>query len=112
MNMIDKLNIFLIDKVYAGSLGDSLGDFQEGNIEGEEGLVNSLVGIAVPLATMSVVVLLVYAGYILMSSKGNPDNLKEGKEIITNAIIGFLVVLLSVTILLLISRTLGLEGLG
>ena len=71
-----------------------------------------IVKIAVPLGVISVVLLVVYAGYLLMSSQGNPDKLKEGKDIITNAIIGFVVVLLSVAILILISNTLGLDIYG
>jgi hypothetical protein len=110
MNIIESINNLLITKVYAQSLGDSLATItSEDGPSDAEGLVDSIVGIAVPLASMSVVVLVVYAGYILMSSQGNPDKLKEGKEVLTNAIIGFLVILLSVAILLLLSNTLGLD---
>lgn len=110
MNIIESINNLLITKVHAQSLGSSLDSLTGDSApEDAEGLVNSIVGIAVPLATMSVVILVVYAGYILMSSQGNPDKLKEGKEVLTNAIIGFLVILLSVAILLLLSNTLGLD---
>jgi len=112
MRILDTLNIFLVEKVHAQSLGSSLGDqldkIEEGTIGDEKDLVKTIVSIAVPLGVISVVLLVVYAGYLLTSSQGNPDKIKEGKEIITNAIIGFVVVLLSVAILILISNTLGL----
>jgi len=104
--------MFLVEKVHAQSLGSSLGDqlnkIEDGTVTDESDLVQTIVSIAVPLGVISVVILVVYAGYLLTSSHGNPDKLKEGKDIITNAIIGFVVVLLSVAILILISNTLGL----
>ena len=104
--------MFLVEKVHAQSLGSSLGDqlnkIEDGTVTDESDLVQTIVSIAVPLGVISVVILVVYAGYLLTSSQGNPDKLKEEKDIITNAIIGFVVVLLSVAILILISNTLGL----
>jgi len=112
MRILDTLNIFLVEKVHAQSLGSSLGDqlnkIEDGTVTDERDLVQTIVSIAVPLGVISVVILVVYAGYLLTSSQGNPDKLKEGRDIITNAIIGFVVVLLSVAILILISNTLGL----
>ena len=116
MRILDILNIFFIQRVSAQSLGSSLGEeletLENGSISNESDLVGMIVKIAVPLGVISVVLLVVYAGYLLMSSQGNPDKLKEGKDIITNAIIGFVVVLLSVAILILISNTLGLDIYG
>ncbi len=116
MRILDTLNMFFVEKVYAQSLGSSLGDqlnkIVDGTVADEKGLVRTIVSIAVPLGVISVVLLVVYAGYLLTSSQGNPDKIKEGKEIITNAIIGFVVVLLSVAILILISNTLGLDIYG
>ena len=116
MRILDTLNIFLTQKVSAQSLGSSLGGeldkLEDGTVSDESSFVGMIVRIAVPLGVISVVLLVVYAGYLLMSSQGNPDKLKEGKDIITNAIIGFVVVLLSVAILILISNTLGLDIYG
>ena len=116
MRILDTLNIFFVQKVSAQSLGSSLGDelktLQDGSVSTESDLVGMIVKIAVPLGVISVVLLVVYAGYLLMSSQGDPDKLKEGRDIITNAIIGFVVVLLSVAILILISNTLGLDIYG
>lgn len=115
MDIIYKIHNFFVNAVYANSLGEelstqleSLGE-GEGSTVGEEWVVQKLVQIAAPLAVISVVVLVVYATYLLMSSQGNPDKVKEGKEILTNAIIGFLVVLLSVVILIILSGSLGLD---
>ncbi|MDD2578424.1 MAG: hypothetical protein PHP96_03550 [Candidatus Dojkabacteria bacterium] len=119
MDIIYKIDSFFVNAVYASSLGEELSTQLEslgeegGAIKpesiGEEWIVEKLVQIAAPLAVISVIVLVVYAAYLLMSSQGNPDKVKEGKEILTNAIIGFLVVLLSVVILIILSGSLGLD---
>jgi len=75
--------MFLVEKVHAQSLGSSLGDqlnkIEDGTVTDESDLVQTIVSIAVPLGVISVVILVVYAGYLLTSSQGNPDKLKEGR---------------------------------
>lgn len=110
MKIIDFLNNLIMQKASAQGLGSSL-EGEIATVVGQttaDGLVDSIVGFAVPLSVVSVFVLLVYAGYLLISSQGNPDKLQEAKSIITNAIIGFVFILLSVTILVILSNTLGL----
>lgn len=118
MDIVYKIHNFFVNRVYASSLGSELSEglrgfsnprgTQAGDIVEEE-IIERFIQIAVPLAVICVVVLVVYAAYMLMSSQGNPDKIKEGKEVLTNAIIGFLVILLSVAILLLIAQTLNLD---
>ncbi len=112
IDFIEKLNSFFVNKVYAGSLSETLNE-KVGALEGDVGsnkeeLVGKIIDIAVPLGVASAVLLLAYGGYMLMASKGNPDKLQEARGIITNAIIGLLVILLSVAILLIISNSLDL----
>ena len=124
MELIVKIHNLLIHKVYAQSLGGKVSDEikkLEGNetigssenpaeaIDSVESLVEMIVDIAVPVAILCLVVLVVYAGYMLISSQGNPDKLKEGREVLTNAIIGFFIIVLSVVILLLLSNALDLN---
>lgn len=114
MELILRIHNFLVQKAYAQNLGGKIGG-EVGDLEGNEtidsvdSLVEAIVDIAVPVAILCLVVLVVYAGYMLISSQGNPDKLKEGREVLTNAIIGFFIVVLSVVILLLLSNTLGLN---
>ena len=112
MNIIDTINnIFPVQKAYASlgsTLSDNLKSLEDANATDEYGLVEIVKNIAIPLSVICVVLLLIYGGYMLMSSKGDPDKLQEAKQVITNAIIGFVVILLCVAILILISNTLGL----
>ena len=112
MNIIDTLNnLFPVQRAYASlgsSLSEKLQSLENANAANENDLVRIVTDIAIPLSVICVVLLLIYGGYMLMSSKGDPDKLQEAKQVITNAIIGFVVVLLCVAILILISNTLGL----
>ena len=113
MGTLFKIHNFFINRVYAQNLGGAIesgiGKIEGGGDMDKVTFVNTIVEIAVPVAVLCLIVLVVYAGYMLISSQGNPDKLKEGKEVLTNAIIGFFIVLLSVVILLLISNSLDLK---
>lgn len=112
MEIISKITNLFVSKAHAASLGEALSQglsrLENQGVSDERQFIDAVIDVAVPLAVICVVVLVIYSGYLLMSSQGNPDKLREGKDILTNAIIGFLVILLSVAILLLISNTLGL----
>jgi len=116
MNIIEMLNsLFPVQKAYA-SLGSSLSEklqlLESATASKENDIVRIVKDIAIPLSVICVVLLLIYGGYMLMSSKGDPDKLQEAKQVITNAIIGFVVIELCVAILILISNTLGLNIYG
>jgi hypothetical protein len=53
------------------------------------------VGVAGGIALLSVL----FGGFKVLTSGGNPDGIKDGKEMITNAIAGLVLILFSVAIL-------------
>ena len=110
--IFDKISLFFIQKAYAQRLQDGVGDLVDNpeSINTETDLVDKIVGAALPIAIIAALILLSYGGYLMVSSKGNPDKLQEAKSLITNAIIGLLVVLMSVGILVLLSDTLDLDA--
>jgi hypothetical protein len=112
MEILFKIHNLFVRRVFAQGLGQTLQD-NIGALEGSEGMdqygfVNAIANIAVPAAILSLVVLVIYAGYMLIASRGEPEKIKEGKEVLTNAIIGFFIVVLSLVILMLISNSLNL----
>lgn len=114
MNLILKINGFLVQRAYAQSLGETLNENLKppsGN-EGLDDVVDRIVSISIPVAVTAAFLLLSYGGYLMISSQGNPDKLQEAKSLITNAVIGLLVVVLSIVILLIISGTIGDVGDG
>ncbi len=52
--------------------------------------------------------LIVYAGFMIMSSSGNPERLKAGQELLTSAIGGLILLIFSIFIL----RVIGVNILG
>ncbi len=103
----------IVNTIYASSLSEALSDeiSSEGSglfsVRGDNAMgdfATKIVNIALPLAGLATLVLLIIAGYKMISSQGNPEKLKDAKEMITNAIIGLVFILLSVSILLLISN--------
>ena len=99
-------------KVYASSLSSSLsGELSQdslNSVSDTQSFVQLIINISIPLGITCAVMLLIYAGYMMITSQGNPEKLQESREVITNAIIGFVIVILSVTLLYLIQDSLGL----
>jgi hypothetical protein len=57
--------------------------------------------------------LIVYAGFMIMSSQGNPERLKAGQELLTSAISGVVLLVLSVFVLNVIGvKILAIPGFG
>lgn len=110
MGIIEKLNTMLVNRAFAASLGSQINSNVEfEKVNDQYDLVEKIIAISVPLGVACAVILLVYGGYVMMSSQGNPDKLQEARSVVTNAVIGLLVILLSVSILLIIGKSLGLN---
>jgi hypothetical protein len=57
--------------------------------------------------------LIIYAGFMIMTSAGNPERLKAGQELLTSAISGLILLIFSVVILKIIGvDILGLDKFG
>ena len=71
-------------------------------------LLKWAIGIAGGIAFL----LIVYAGFMVMTSSGNPERLKAGQELLTSAVSGLVLLILSIFILSLIGvKILQLPGL-
>lgn len=80
-----------------------------GNIEtNPTGLANSLLRIALGIAGGVAFLLIVYGGFRLAFSQGDPKAVQEAREVITSAIVGLLLVIFSTFIL----RLIGIDILG
>ena len=66
------------------------------------GLVTSIFTILLGLSGGVAILLIIAAGYQLMTSQGNPEKVKEGRERLTAAIVGLLFIIFSAAILQII----------
>ncbi len=102
------INFSYLPSAKADVLSDRLGDIQKAT--NEKDLISSILQVAVPVAIMALVGLSAYAGFLMITSQGNPEKINEAREIITNALMGFGLIVLSVAILLIIQSVLKLPG--
>jgi hypothetical protein len=109
--LVGKISEMFVSPVHADALGDRISSritelTQAPNLQG---FVNALVNLAIPLGVLAAVGWMIYAGYAMITSEGNPDKINEARDVVTNAIIGFALIALSVAVLLLIRNTLNLS---
>lgn len=87
------------------SQGQSQFTFASGNI-GD--IVSSLISYLFPLAGILVLLYLLYGGFQMMLSRGDPKAMQSAKSKVTNALIGFVVIFTAYWIVQLIAVLLGL----
>jgi len=57
------------------------------------------------IMTLAAVTLIIYGGFIWMTSAGNEENVEKAKRIISAAVIGLIVILLAWAIVIFVART-------
>ena len=77
------------------------------------GLVGFILGWAIGIGGGIAFLLMIYAGFLMMTSQGDPKRLQAGQELLTSAIMGLILLIFSVFILRLIGvDILGIPGLS
>lgn len=88
---------------FAGNAGSSACksvDTALGNIPTDPGgFIGAILGILLSLSGGIALILIIAAGYQLMTSGGNPEKVKEARERLTSAIVGLLLIIFSLLIL-------------
>jgi hypothetical protein len=75
--------------------------------------IGQIIGIAVGIGGGIAFLLILFGGFQILMSAGNPERLNAGKELVTSAITGLLIIIFSLFILRLIGVTiLGIPGFG
>jgi hypothetical protein len=73
-----------------------------------EGFLSDVLKWAVGIGGGIAFLLIIYAGFMIMTSAGNPERLKAGQELLTSAISGLILLIFSVFIL----KFIGIDILG
>ncbi len=75
--------------------------------------VSKLVGITVGIAGGIAFLLILFGGFQILTSAGNPEQLNAGRELISSAVAGLLLIIFSIFLLRLIGyNILGIPGFG
>ncbi|MEK7543609.1 MAG: hypothetical protein AAB557_01980 [Patescibacteria group bacterium] len=69
------------------------------NADGTGGIVKEIFRLGTGIAGGIAFLLILFGGFQIMTSTGNPEKLNEGKELIASAITGLLMILFSVFLL-------------
>lgn len=75
-------------------------------------IIANIIRAALGLLGIICLVLMLYAGYLWMTSGGNEEQIGSAKRILTNAVIGLAIILSAYTIVLFVMRLLGVGGIG
>lgn len=76
------------------------------------GVVSELIKYLFPLAGLLLLLYLLFGGFQLMTSGGDPKAIQAGKSKITNALIGFVIVFVSYWLVQIVASVLGLGKVG
>jgi len=107
---------FSAETVYGGGFLDRAGDKlgEAGNAAGvseEEEDLGTLIGSAIRVVLQLVgvifLVLMVYAGFLWMTSRGQEDKVERARNIITTTVVGMFIVITAYAITVLITGTIG-----
>ena len=72
--------------------------------------VKGVLELSIPLSVFALIGLSGYAGFLLITSQGDPEKLGQAREVLTNAILGFGLIILSVAVLVIIQNLLNLPN--
>jgi len=100
-----------IDQSFFGQVGHFLGDLNPG-VEGLGQLVSILLPNAIMVAGVVLVILIIIAGFYMITGAGDPQKIEQGKNIITAGIIGFIIIAVAFLIVRFIESTFGVSILG
>lgn len=90
---MDKL-ILLVTKVYAaGTESELAGSKNIGDY------ISALYAWVIPTSVALAGLVMIYAGFIYMTSQGNPDSTKQAKDLIIGALVGLGLIILAGVIL-------------
>ncbi len=88
--------------------------FPEFKFSGEQGTVGNIVSEFIkylfPLAGILLLLYLLFGGFSLMTSGGDPKAVQDAKSKITNALIGFIIIFASYWIVQILGTILGIEA--
>ncbi len=77
-------------------------------LDGQEAFLGAILKWGVGVGGGIAFLLIVYSGFMIMSSAGDPERLKAGQELLTSAISGLILLIFSIFIL----RFIGIDILG
>ena len=106
------MEIAQIDSPFKGiQVPSSRGDINVNSTSVGE-IISKILPYVFGAAALALLVYLIMGGFQIMTSRGDPNNMKAGQSKITNAIIGFVIVIIAFGIFALIGQLFGIGVFG
>lgn len=103
------INLEELEKLKNPETGDTQFEFAGEKI-GD--IISELLKYLFPLAGLLLLLYLLFGGFQLMTSGGDPKKIQEAKGKLTNALVGFIIVFVAYWLVQIIASTLGLGKIG
>lgn len=75
-------------------------------------IVNWASGAILPIATIVLIGIIIYAGFLRLTSMGNPDKEKQSMQTLTSGVIGFALILSAALVVGILGALFGIRLLG
>jgi len=75
-----------------------------------EDIINALTSLIRPVFIITFGAMVLYGGWVRLTSQGNPDKVKSSSQIIVAAIVGFAIAVFAPTIVDFAGKLLGIQG--
>jgi hypothetical protein len=75
-------------------------------------LVSAILTYVFPIAGIILFFVLLFGGFTLLTSAGNPDQVKKGQQIVVSGLIGFVIIFVSFWVWQLLKIALGIDPLA
>lgn len=75
-----------------------------------EDIINALTSLIRPVFIITFGAMILYGGWVRLTSQGNPDKVKSSSQIIVAAIVGFAIAVFAPTIVDFAGKLLGIQG--
>lgn len=62
-----------------------------------------------PIAGLILLMMLIFGGFTMLASAGDPEKMKKGQTMIVNAVVGFAIIFVAYWILQILQEVLGIE---
>jgi hypothetical protein len=66
-----------------------------GPVNADQGIIYSIFIVILSMSGGVLVLTIIYAGYLMLSSRGNPEQVQKARETLTSAIVGFIFIIFS-----------------
>lgn len=94
-------SVYAADLFCEGNKGikTAIGCITADGIGGDKGIISQIFKVGTGIAGGIAFLLILFGGFQILTSTGNPEKLNEGKELVASAVTGLLMILFSVFLL-------------